>query len=355
MKNHLQAASLIVVWALISVGCAGRPEDGVIKTETVLNSATGVVDMPHVEGYVTTDNTGMQLWYDIFGAADDPTVLLIHGSDAQAVAWMPHFYEPLVSGGFRVIRFDQRDNGLSESFGMPKGFKPNEWTPEQEAPYPLVDMAEDAIGLLERLDVDHAHVIGHSMGGMIAQIVALRRPDLVTTLTLMSTSPSHSFDPTLQPPEVFDLFENELGGMLRAMALPSFFMPLTRNRMMKGTKEFFSAMDDDTRTVDGERALDAWISTYYADGRKLNLMSWQGMAIVTSSSRVSELPSLTIPTLVVHGDRDKLIDYRNAQALADIVPNARLVTLGGGGHLFPLFESYRDQYLDAVLDHLATG
>ena len=163
----------------VLVGMRGRPEDGVIKEETELNNTTGKVDLPHTEGYVTTDNTGMQLWYDIFGDMDNPKVLLIHGNEAQAVSWMPHFYELLVNAGYCVMRFDHRGNGLSENFNKPKGVKPGKWTPDQAPPYTLVDMAGDAIGLLEKLDIEAAHVTGHSMGGMIAQLVAIRRPDMI--------------------------------------------------------------------------------------------------------------------------------------------------------------------------------
>ncbi len=239
MKSHLKSVFLTVVPLLFLLGCTARPKDGVIRQVTVLNSTTGKVDLPYTEGYVTTDNTGMQLWYDIFGDMDNPKVLLIHGNDAQAVSWMPRFYEPLVNDGYCVIRFDQRGNGLSENFGTPKGFKPQEWTPDQAPPYTLVDMADDAIGLLEKLNVETAHIMGHSMGGMIAQQVAIRRPDMVKTLTLMATAPSHSFDAKYQSPETLEFFQS-LGEMIKKMALPSMLMPLTRNSMIKQTKEFFS-------------------------------------------------------------------------------------------------------------------
>jgi pimeloyl-ACP methyl ester carboxylesterase len=107
----------------------------------------------------------MQLWYDIFGDLNDPKVLLIHGADAQAISWRPHFYEPLVNAGFCVIRFDCRDNGLSEVFGKPPGFKPQSWTPEVAPPYTLEDDADDVIGLLDKLSLQTVHVVGHSQGG----------------------------------------------------------------------------------------------------------------------------------------------------------------------------------------------
>ena len=111
MKISMKMSFITFIALLFLSGCNSRHDDGVIKEETVLNNTTGEADMQHTEGYITTDTTGMQLWYDIFGDMDDPKVLLIHGNEAQAVSWMPHFYEPLVNAGYCVIRFDQRGNG----------------------------------------------------------------------------------------------------------------------------------------------------------------------------------------------------------------------------------------------------
>ena len=196
--------------------------DGVVKEEMIRNSTRANVDVPHSEGYVTTDNTGMQLWYDTFGDRSNPKVLLIHGNEAQAISWRANFYEPLVNAGYCVVRFDCRDNGLSQKFGMPKGFDPQKWTPDQESPYPLTDMADDAIGLLEKLDIDAAHIVGHSMGGMIAQLVVIRRPDLAISLTLLATSPSHSFDSTYQSPETLNRFMT-MGEKVRKIAMAVMF------------------------------------------------------------------------------------------------------------------------------------
>ena len=352
MNTCIKTTIITVAVFLLLVGCTSRRhEDGVINEETVLNSTTGEVDMRHTEGYITTDTTGMQLWYDIFGDMDNPKVLLMHGTEVQAVGWMPHFYEPLVNAGYCVIRFDQRDNGLSEKFGKPKGFKPKTWTPDQAPPYPFVDMADDAIGLLEKLDVENAHVVGHSMGGMVAQLVAIRRPDMVRTLTLLATAPSHSRDETYQSPETMEFFVKDLFGVLKKMALPSMLMPLTRKKMIKLTTEFFSMMDEDYATPHGEEMLIEFVSAFYSDGRKYNFMSWQGMAILTQKPRADELKKVNIPTLVVHGDKDKLLDLANGEALARLIPNAKLITLKGRGHMFPLIDTFNDEYIDDMINH----
>ncbi len=217
-----------------------------------------------------------------------------------------------------------------------------------------MDMADDAIGLLEKLDIETAHVAGHSMGGMIAQLVAIRRPDMVRTLTLLATAPSHTFDETYQPPEVLEFFMNDVAGMYKKLALPSMLMPLTRKKMIKLTKVFFGLMDGDFTTPHGEEMLDQYVNAYNSDGRKFNITSWQGMAIAASKSRADELKKLNIPTLVVHGDKDKVLDFANGEALAGLIPNTKLITIKGGGHMFPLIDTYNDEYIDDMINHLQT-
>ena len=351
MTINFKTSFIIFLGSLFLFGFTSRPEDGVIKKETVLNNTTGKTDIQHTEGYITTDTTNMQLWYDAFGDIDNPKVLLIHGNEAQAISLRPHIYEPLVNAGYCVIRFDCRDNGLSEKFGKPKGFKPQKWTPEQAAPYTLEDDAYDVIGLLEKLNIETVHVVGWSQGGMIAQLVAMRRPDLVRTLTLMATSPSSTFDKTYQPPEILEFFQKDLAEMAKKMAITGMLVPITRKKMINLTKIFFGSMDETLSTPHGEKMLDQYINAYYSDGRKFNPMSWQGMAVAVSKSRADELKKLNVPTLVIHGDEDKLIDHYNGEVLASIIPNAKLITVKGGGHFFPLLDIYDEEYFYGMINN----
>ena len=122
---------------------------------------------------------GVELWWEDFGDPSKPTILLIVGAIAPALEWTPEFYEPLVDAGYHVVRFDNRDIGLST------------WIDYEKAPYDLNDMATDTVSLMRELGIHHAHVIGGSMGGMIAQLVALDYPEHVQSLTPIMSTPGY--------------------------------------------------------------------------------------------------------------------------------------------------------------------
>lgn len=132
----------------------------------------------------------MKIYHDAFGEPKDPTVLLIIGMDEQCTGWLPYIYEPIVEAGFHVIRFDNRDCGLSEWI--------EDW--DESQPYSLEDMAQDAVGLLDALGIQEAHIVGASMGGMTAQRIAISHPHRTRTLTSIASS---AFpldpDPEVQP------------------------------------------------------------------------------------------------------------------------------------------------------------
>jgi pimeloyl-ACP methyl ester carboxylesterase len=121
--------------------------------------------------------------------------------------------------------------------------------------------------------------------------------------------------------------------------------------MIKLTTEFFVVMDDDISTPHGKEILGEFVSAYNSGGRKFNHMSWQGFAVITSKSRANELKKLNIPTLVIHGEKDKLFDYANGEALARLIPNAKLITIRGGSHMFPQIDTRNDEYFTDMLSH----
>src|SRR3990170_166948 len=168
---------------------------------------------------------GIDIWYETFGRPADPTVLLIRGAGEQGTAWRPEFCEGLVAGGRHVIRFDNRDVGLSRWFA-------------DDEPYTLDDMADDTVGLLDALKIDRAHLVGISMGGMIGQILAIRHPERVLTLTSMLSSPCSPFDPSFEPPDpqVMEAIEQLLGAETPRSREEKIAHRLALSRALAGTR-----------------------------------------------------------------------------------------------------------------------
>lgn len=346
MTRELKSLAAAIV--IMSAACSTTHPDGVLKDELVLRSRTGAVDLPHQEGYVTAANTGMQLWYDMLGDPQNPMVLLLHGTDGQALSWRPHLYEPLVDAGFCVIRLDLRDNGLSRRFGKPDGFEPEGWTPEQEPPYRLEAMADDVAGVLDALRVNSAHLIGWSQGGAVAQLVAIHFPDKVRSLTLLATTPSQTFDEDLGAPaedmiQWFKTMGPELG-------MNAAFLPFTRGKVQGLLKQFYQKLDPDFASARGEQILDEYVGAICNGERDPNPMSWQGMALVAAQSRIEALAGLSTPTLVVHGNKDIWIQPAHGEALAAAIPGAKLIMVQGAGHVFPL--GIHTDYIGDVIAHL---
>lgn len=269
----------------------------------------------------------LDLWYDTQGDPAHPAMLLIVGLGTQAVSWPESFCRGLVERGFYVIRFDNRDNGLSTK--LDHLGKPNTLLAmlklalrmKLAAGYKLDHMAEDAIGLLDALGIEKAHVVGVSMGGMIAQIVAARHPDRVLSLTsIMSTSgrrglpgPTRAARKVLfaAPPDPLN-HEGVIEHFVRTMQVigsPAFPTPEERLR------------ERVSMTV--KRNLDPVATT-----RQL-------LAIGASGDRVDLLKSVKVPTLVIHGLADPLIPVAGGRDVARLVPNAVLHEIEGMGHDLP--------------------
>lgn len=255
-----------------------------------------------------------------------PVVLLIMGLGMQLIAWPPAFVQALVDAGYRVVRFDNRDAGLSQHFdalGKPKvlwaGLKYRlGW--RIRPPYSVLDMARDALGVLDALQIDKAHVVGASMGGMIAQRLALLAPQRVLSLSsLMSSSgarglPEASPEVTRvlmrRPGKGMDAAIDHTVGVLKAIGSPGFPM---------GDAELRGIVSAAVR-----RSL-------YPVG-----IMRQMVAVLADSSRADELAGLVnIPTLVVHGKADPLVPFACAEDTARRIPGARLAGIDGMGHDLP--------------------
>jgi pimeloyl-ACP methyl ester carboxylesterase len=282
---------------------------------------------------------GIELEWDEFGSRNDPPLLLIMGLGAQMIAWDEEFCARLAGSGLRVIRFDNRDVGLSTKIedGPPPNLLAAFMGDTSSAAYTLRDMADDAVGLLDALGLTAAHIVGASMGGMIAQTMAIRHPARVITLTsIMSTTgdvhvgqPSSDALPLLMtpaPPERDAFIEHGLG-VARVLAAPGTVIDEHRTR---------------------ERAARSFDRGFYPMG-----VGRQLVAILASGDRTPALRSLDLPTLVIHGEGDPLIDPSGGRATAAAIPGARLLSLPGMGHDLP--KELWDTIVDAIVDLVETA
>lgn len=269
----------------------------------------------------------LHLYYEDWGCETAPVILLIMGLGAQLVAWPDAFVRLLVDGGYRVIRYDNRDVGLSAKVKNRERFQPirNAYVKAKlgfrvAAPYTLKDMAADAVALLDSLDIERAHVVGASMGGMIAQLVAARHGERVLSLvSLMSSSgapwlPSGKLKLLLRmvskPPSTEpDVLLAHYMQTMHMMGSPGF--PMNREEMKARTQR--------------------WIERAYHPAGTARQM----LAIMATGSRVKYLRRIHVPTLVIHGRQDPLVPVSHGKHTASCIPGAVLEIIDGMGHDLP--------------------
>jgi pimeloyl-ACP methyl ester carboxylesterase len=286
---------------------------------------------------------GIELEYDVTGPADGEPLLLIMGLGAQMTRWSSAFVDKLAAKGLRVIRFDNRDVGLSTKFDaaglpdLPVIFKAlSEGKPAPVA-YTLSDMADDAAGLLDALGVARAHIVGASLGGMVAQLVAADHPDKTLSLTsIMSTTGNRALPPA--SPE--------------AMAVLS-------NRGPDPLVDFEGYLDHSVKS-----AYVVGSPGYPPDAEELRLRSRndfnrsyspagfqrQYAAAASSPDRRPKLATIKAPTVVIHGEVDPLVPLTGGRDTAENIPGAELVVIEGMGHDLPpaLYDTIVEAILKAV-------
>jgi pimeloyl-ACP methyl ester carboxylesterase len=269
---------------------------------------------------------GIELWYEDFGNPSDPAVLMIMGAGGQAIMWPPELIKPIVKAGYHVIRFDNRDIGLST------------WIDDFEShPYTLSDMAADAVGLLDAINIKKAHIIGASMGGMIAQLVAIQYPQRVLSLTSwMSTY-------AINDPDVPAMTEE-----VQALAATSLTSPpQTSEEIIEFQVRLFKTLSG-SRFPFKEREFRAMLDASIERGHNPNCH--HGPATLASPSRLDALRTLAIPTLVIHGTEDPIVNFIHGLVCAKVIPGARLHTLKGVGHEIPL--EILPETIPIILEHL---
>ena len=287
------------------------------------------------------DSNGIRLCYETFGDRANPPMLLIMGLAAQMILWEDEFCGQLAARGFWVIRFDNRDIGESTKFPHERAPKFAEMMLAQvtglrfRVPYTLRDMANDAIGLLDVLGIARAHVVGASMGGAIAQEIAIEYPSRVRSLvSIMSTTGN----PRLPGPQ-----RNALARLAKKV-------PLDRAGYVREYVATWRVLAGGHFPFDAERTARRGAAGY---DRGINPpgVARQLMAIVASGNRTPALRALRVPTLVIHGTADPLVPAAAGRDTAAAVPGAQLLLIEGMGHSFP-----REVWLpviDAIARHAA--
>jgi pimeloyl-ACP methyl ester carboxylesterase len=274
----------------------------------------------------------LKLCYETFGSQASPPLLLVMGLASQMILWDEEFCEQLAGEGFWLVRFDNRDVGGSTI--MREAPVPRTWQlltrDPRCAPYSLDDLAADAVGLLDHLEISRAHVVGVSMGGMIAQAIAVKHPDrLLSLVSIMSSTGNRRVG---RPhPRV------ALRMLRRAQRERNAYIEdhLETYRVI-GSKAF--AFDEARKRERAGRCFDRGIHPA-GSARQL-------AAIVTAPDRTRSLGAVQVPTTVIHGDADPLVHVSGGLATAAAIPGARLITLAGMGHDLP--RELWPQIIDAI-------
>jgi pimeloyl-ACP methyl ester carboxylesterase len=289
-----------------------------------------------------TTPTGITLEYETAGSETEPPLLMVSGFGAQLVAWPPGFCERLATGGRFVISYDNRDCGLSSKLdGRVVGMDAinaaaaaGDFARARSlAPYTLDEMAADGLALLDALGIERAHMLGASMGGMIAQTIAIRHPERTLTLTsMMSTTGEPGYGESSSE-------------AIQALLTPT---PGERAAYIDASERALIWRSRRWPDVAGVRAVAArsYDRCYYPEGSGRQLA-----AIVASGSRADGLRALRVPTLVIHGLDDTLVAPSGGERTAELIPDAALMLVPDMGHDRP--EPLWSRLCEAILAHTA--
>ncbi len=271
-------------------------------------------------------NGACELHYDAFGDPADPTLLLVNGLGSQCTNYKDEWCAMFVARGLQVIRFDNRDVGLSSSFADAP-------TDANGAAYTLHDMSDDAFAVLDANGVEQAHIMGLSMGGMIVQTMAIEHPERVLSLTsVMST--------TGEP----EYMKSSPDALALLTATPPTDRDSAIERYVAGMRVFGSPAphaDEARWRVDAAAAFDR---SFTPDGTRRQMLG-----IGASGSRADGLRALDVPALVIHGSADTLIDPIGGRRTAELIPGARFELIEGMGHDYP--PGLWERWVDLVVGH----
>jgi len=300
--------------------------------------------LPGVDAFVQAN--GLELCYQEFGAAQAPPIILTMGLGTQLTAWPLQFCQQLADAGLRVIRFDNRDVGLSSKCDESAGDHDSvrwafvkSWLGKPvNAPYQLGDMAADLRALMDALKIERAHVVGASMGGMIAQILTALNPERVASLTSIMSSSGASKLPQGKPKVLWRLSKRPASKEPEVVV-----QHLVTTMRMIGSPTL-------------QRSREAWAEqirtgiarSYYPPGTTRQLL-----AVLANGSREALLRTIKTPTLVIHGDADPLVPLAHGEHTAECIAGARLQVMPGMGHDLPppLIDALASMIAEHALSH----
>ena len=310
------------------------------ETDRVIEEVLQSGELPELVRGETgfANNDDVKIWYEKIKPQDSikGTILLIMGHSSSAMIWGNSFTQPLVDAGYQVIRYDNR--GVGESDWM------EDW--DAENPYSLEDMAKDGIAVLDAVGVEKAHVIGASMGGMIAQRIALSHSERTLSLTsIMSSGYMNDPDmPTINGANSRDFLRLVL----------RYLMPPSETGAMKFTVGIQQLLQGNGpyRHPIKAGALRTLYEIRKRKGMNTSVGDQHTAAIEVSGSRLEELGNIKMPTLIIHGKSDPLVRFEHCEKYAPLIPHAKKLFIEGMGHDMPTI--YMEQYHKAILETIGT-
>lgn len=265
---------------------------------------------------------GLEIVYQDYGSPSDPAVVLVMGLGAQLLHWPDDLIQPLVEAGYRVIRFDNRDGGASQKIDQPPSRIPAplraiaaRFGLRLPAPYQLENMAADTIALLDALDLDKVHLVGASLGGMIAQVSAIHYPHRLRSLTSIMSTGAMPSDGDRE--------------VMEALGKPS---PQSRQEAMKRGPEMSQLLGSTVYKADPKQVADISGFAFDRSGDNTLAVQRQIQAIMSGPARYKQLAKLQMPVLVIHGLDDRLIRPHHGERTAASIPGAKLEMIEGMAH-----------------------
>jgi pimeloyl-ACP methyl ester carboxylesterase len=298
------------------------------------------------EGFIS--NNGVDIAYRVYGSENNEPILLVQGLGGQLINWPEHLIDFLIENNYRPIVFDNRDTGLSSRFTDDRFTEGNRSKTINSTylkyylrlpinpPYTLDDMATDAIKILDKLNIDKAHLLGISMGGMIAQIIAANHSDRINTFTLIASSisaPSPLNGPTRD---------------VRRLLMKRSANPYSTNEeRIERSKKIFKLIGLEGYDLDTEEFYNKSIESIERAGPDDTGFSRQIMAILGSKNRIKKVKSIKAKTLIIHGKEDPLIKVKNAYKTKKYIKNSNLLILPKMRHLIepPVFDLFKQDLL----------